>query len=245
MYDIFFISFDEPNADENWYRLVSRMPRAKRVHGIVGINNAHIECANQSMTKMFWTVDADTVVDDTFKFDYPVMPWDEKYLHVWHSRNPVNGLEYGYSAVKLWPCAIAKKKTMSWLDFSTTVGKIKMVETTISTTVFNTDSFNAWKSGFRESVKLSLAAYRFNDTESINRLIGWTRLDNTALYSTDTVNGVLYGIDYFLKNNQDIEKLQLINNFEWLKTEYNNTTANFDYNSLSTTILKDLGIHNV
>lgn len=219
MYDIFFISFDEPNADENWHRLKSRFARAKRVNGIKGINNAHAECANQSITKMFWTVDADTVVDNTFGFDYPVMPWDEKYLHVWYSRNPVNNLEYGYGSIKLWPCAVAKKKTGSWLDFTTTVGKIKIIEQTVSTTRFNTDPFNSWKSGFREAVKLSRSAVLSNDSESFERLCEWT-FAKDAEYSDIAVQGVIDGINFFVNAYETPERLQLINDFEWLKLKF-------------------------
>ena len=37
MFDIIFISFDEPNADENWKLLKEIAPHAKRVHGVKGI----------------------------------------------------------------------------------------------------------------------------------------------------------------------------------------------------------------
>lgn len=245
MYDIFFISFDELNAEENWQLLKNRFSTAKRVHGVPGINNAHSECASQSLTKMFWTVDADTVVDDNFNFDYPVMPWDEKYLHVWYSRNPVNKLEYGYGAIKLWPCSTAKKKTGSWLDFTTTVGKIKIIEQTVSTTKFNTDPFNAWKSGFREAVKLSLSVYNLNNIEATARLVEWSRLDNAALYSNETVQGVVFGIDYFLKNQNNIENLQLINDFEWLKIKFKESQSNLIYTKMLKELLQDLGIQNV
>ena len=244
MYDIFFISFDEPNADKNWNTLKSKFSRATRVHGIKGINNAHAACADQSITKMFWTVDADTIVDNDFGFDYPVMPWDEKYLHVWYSRNPVNGLEYGYGSVKLWPCAVAKKKTGSWLDFTTTVGKIKLITQTVSTTEFNTDPFNAWKSGFREAVKLSVTIYNSFDSDAIKRLIGWTSSIDSVPYSKETVHGALTGVDYFLKNKDNNKSLQLINDFEWLKNEFSRLETEFvcEY---SLKILKDLGIEHV
>lgn len=243
MYDIFFISFDEPNADENWNNLKIRFPRANRVHGIKGINNAHAVCASQSLTKMFWTVDADTVVDSDFAFDYAVMPWDEKYLHVWYSRNPVNSLEYGYGSIKLWPCAVAKKKPNNWLDFTTTVGKIKIIDRTVSTTNFNTDPFNAWKSGFREAVKLTAAILNSADQDAVDRLCGWVR-SNTALYATETVTGAAQGIDFVLKHKHSGQPLQLINDFDWLKQEFANNYSN-SILDLIDNLIKELGIKNV
>mgnify|MGYP001460781096 CR=1 FL=1 len=32
--DIVFMSYDEPNADQNWEKLKTKYPRAKRVHGV-------------------------------------------------------------------------------------------------------------------------------------------------------------------------------------------------------------------
>ena len=40
MYDIIFISYNEPHADNNWNNLKTRFPYAKRVNGIKGIHQA-------------------------------------------------------------------------------------------------------------------------------------------------------------------------------------------------------------
>jgi hypothetical protein len=68
LYDIVFISYNEPNADENFAKLIERFPRAKRVHGVKGIHQAHIAAAKLSTTPMFWVVDGDAIVEDNFKF---------------------------------------------------------------------------------------------------------------------------------------------------------------------------------
>ena len=39
--------------------LLKACPTAKRVHGIKGIHQAHIEAAKVAKTNMFWVVDAD------------------------------------------------------------------------------------------------------------------------------------------------------------------------------------------
>ena len=58
-FDLFFLSYDEPNAEENWADLLDKAPWAKRVHGVKGFDAAHRECARQSETPWFITVDAD------------------------------------------------------------------------------------------------------------------------------------------------------------------------------------------
>ena len=72
MYDIVFISYQEINAEENWNRLKSRFPMAKRVHGVKGIHNAHITAASKTFTEMIWVVDGDAEVLDSFNFDHKV-----------------------------------------------------------------------------------------------------------------------------------------------------------------------------
>ena len=61
--DIIFLSYDEPNAEENWADLKKKIPWAKRVHGVEGSDAAHKACADLSDTKHFVTVDGDTIVD--------------------------------------------------------------------------------------------------------------------------------------------------------------------------------------
>lgn len=50
MYDIVFISYNEPNAEKNWESLKQRFPSAKRVDGVKGIHEAHKKAAK----KMFY-----------------------------------------------------------------------------------------------------------------------------------------------------------------------------------------------
>ncbi len=59
MFDIVFISYNEPNAESNWLKLKNRFPMTKRVHGVKGIHNAHIIAAKKCFTKMIWVVDGD------------------------------------------------------------------------------------------------------------------------------------------------------------------------------------------
>ena len=60
--DIIFLSYDEPNAEKNYADLCSKIPWAKRVHGVEGSDAAHKACADLSETEYFVTVDADNIV---------------------------------------------------------------------------------------------------------------------------------------------------------------------------------------
>ena len=97
MYDLIFLSSDEPEADENYAILVSRFSYAKRIHGVKGIVQAHKEAAKVSLTEYFWVVDGDNIIQDDFDFSFN---WDRPRdgsikVCVWESINAVNGLRYG------------------------------------------------------------------------------------------------------------------------------------------------------
>lgn len=53
MYDIVFISYNEPTADANYAALKERFPIAKRVHGVKGIHQAHIKAAKSALLKWY------------------------------------------------------------------------------------------------------------------------------------------------------------------------------------------------
>jgi hypothetical protein len=138
MYDIIFISYNEPNADENFAKLKSRFPYAQRINGVKGIHQAHIAAAKKSFTKMFWVVDGDAEIVDAFNFDYVVSKYDLECVHVWRSKNPVNGLEYGYGGVKLLPKKLTMNMDLSKPDMTTSISKKFKAMNKVS----NINSFN-------------------------------------------------------------------------------------------------------
>ena len=213
MYDIVFISYDEINADANYARLKERFPLAKRVHGVDGIHNAHIAAAKKAFTKMFWVVDADAIILDDFNFDYEVTKWDLDVVHVWRSRNPVNGLEYGYGGVKLFPKTLTINMRTDTVDMTTTISsKFKAMPTVSNITAFNTDPFTTWRSAFRECCKLVL----INNEESLVRLDRWCTIGSDL----NAINGAKAGKIYGEKNASDMEALAKINDFTWLKDQW-------------------------
>jgi len=214
-FDIFFVSYNEPNADENWAKLYSRFPHAKRIDGIKGIDNAHRACAQQSSTDMFWTVDADTIVDDVWQFDYFPSIYERDFIHVWYTRNPVNGLEYGYGAVKLWPKIKVLEYQGSWLDYTTSAGQIKIINHTVATTIFNSSPFESWKSAFRECIKLMHNIHiNPNDTESVARLDLWKNTTSEVQFANWCKLGAQDAESWY--QNQ-VDNILFINDFSWLK----------------------------
>jgi len=219
MYDIVFISYNESNAEKNWELLKSRYPSAKRVDGVKGIHQAHIKAAKKCFTKMFWAVDADAELLDEFSFDYEVDQYNLDTVHVWHSQNPVNDLVYGYGGVKLLPRTKTLKMDTSKPDMTTSISdSFKAIDQISNITAFNTDSFSAWRSGFRECVKLaSQTIDRQLNTETLERLEIWCNQGVNRPFGIDAIKGAKEGRKFGEENKDNIIELQKINDFEWIK----------------------------
>jgi len=217
MYDIVFISYNEPDADENFASLKERFPRAKRVDGVKGIHQAHISAAKKSFTRMFWVVDGDAVILNDFNFDYKVPDDELDVVHVWRSINPINNLSYGYGGVKLLPKQLTINMDTSTTDMTMSISnKFKAMDTVSSITAFNTDEFSTWRSAFRECCKLAV----INNEESLARLYFWCKLNQHAPFGGYAYMGAIQGREYGEKNASDKEALSKINDFIWLKDRW-------------------------
>jgi hypothetical protein len=222
-YDLVFISYQEPNADENFVKLLEKFPTAKRIHGVNGIHQAHIAAAEICETEMFWIVDGDAILVDDFDFSHRVEIWDKKTVHVWRSQNPVNDLVYGYGGVKLFPRQLTLAMDTSKPDMTTSIsGKFKAMNQISNITAFNTDPFNTWKSAFRECVKLSSKIIdRQKDEETQHRLHVWCTIGMEQPYGKYAIDGAKEGAAYGTRNQGQLEALKKINDFEWLKERFN------------------------
>ena len=224
-YDVVFISYDESNADKNYENLLKVAPRAKRVHGVEGIHNAHLRAAELCETNMFWIVDGDAVIVNEFDFSYTVPRWENRTVHVWRSKNPVNGLVYGYGGVKLFPRELTLNMDMSSTDMTVSISDhFKAYDEISNITDFNTDPFSTWKSAFRECVKLSskLIDRQVNE-ESEERLHIWQTKGADSYLGTYCIDGARQGAEYGRKYKGNDEALVKINDFKWLREIFDAT----------------------
>lgn len=226
-YDVVFISYNEPQADENYQKLLKLAPHAKRVHGVKGIHQAHIEAAKLCTTEMFWVVDGDAQVVDDFDFEFTLDRWPLDTVYVWRSKNPVNGLIYGYGGVKLLPRKYTLRVDLNSPDMTTSIGNsFEPMEKVSNITAFNTDPFNTWKSAFRECAKLASKTIReqIND-ETETRLEAWCTLGEDSPFGQYSINGSIAGRNFGNANRDQPDRLKLINDFEWLYEQFSKYTV--------------------
>ena len=222
MYDIVFISHGEANAENNWEILRSQFPMAKRVKDVDGIHQAHIAAAKKCFTKMFWVVDGDAELSRGFQFDYEVSEWDLETVHVWRSINPINDLEYGYGGVKLLPRSLTLNMDISIPDMTTSISnKFKAMREVSCITAFNTDALSTWRGAFRECVKLASKTIPGQvDEETEQRLTTWCTVGADNEFGKYAIHGAQVGKHFGTAHKDDKEILYKINDFEWLKEQY-------------------------
>jgi hypothetical protein len=216
-YEIVFLSYKEPNANEAYERLTARYS-AHWVKDVTGIFEAHKAAANAVSSKMFWVVDADATVTDSFDFSYIPDVYDQDVVHVWASINPITGQEYGYGGIKLFNTTQVKSSTSWGLDFTTGLSsRFKSMPEVSCVTQFNVDAFSTWRSAFREAVKLALK----DDAESKERLDAWLNPLADADFAEEAKRGAEAGKAFAVKHRNNIAMLDKINDYGWLHETYN------------------------
>ena len=166
--DIIYLSYDEPNAERNYADLCSKVPWAKRVHGVEGSDAAHKACANLSETDRFITVDGDNIIKESFlqqEIDFEEHADLEHSVISWCGKNVINGLMYGNGGLKCWPKEyVLNMRTHenadpdnihAQVDFCWDLQYIQQ-NSCYSTVHNNATSQQAWRAGFREGVKMAL-----------------------------------------------------------------------------------------
>ena len=167
-YDIIYLSYDEPNAEKNYADLLTKVPWAKRVHGVEGSDAAHKACAELSETPRFITVDGDNTVSADFlqqELDFDENAELENCVISWCGQNAINGLMYGNGGLKCWPKDyVLNMRTHenadpdnphAQVDFCWDLKYIQ--QNSCYSLVHNNETpHQAWRAGFREGVKMAL-----------------------------------------------------------------------------------------
>ena len=179
--DFVYISYKEPNKEENWADLLSKVPWAKRVDGVKGFDSAHKAAAEKAETEFFISVDGDNILDESFLLE--TLDWSKtnpKAVHRWRAKNSVNGLVYGNGGLVGWPRETClqmkthenanKSDKKAQIDFCWSVPH-ENLHNYYSTTVINATSQQAFIAGYREGVKMSLnQGERFNTINFIKSI---------------------------------------------------------------------------
>jgi len=235
-FDIIFVSYDEDNADENWADLKKKCPWAKRVHGIYGSDAAHKAAANASSTERFTTCDGDTIIKPEF-FNITIpepLALDMKKTISWSSKNYVNGLIYGNGSLKCWtkPFVMNMRtheesdQPKNKVEFCFEEGYTQRNEV-FSITYPNGSPRQAWRSAFREGVKMTLdqglkiPVDELKDVifwKNMVRLLVWCSVGADIEYGLWSIYGARMGC--YMTNLTDWDYIN-VRDFEYLNDLWN------------------------
>jgi hypothetical protein len=218
--DIVFLSNGEAGADENYEHLLNVTKglknRVVRVDGVNGRVAAYHAAAKASQTTWMFTVFAKLKVNS--KFDWTWQP-DRLQIpkhYIFYASNPVNGLVYGHQAMIAYNKQITLNNMGKGLDF-TLDSEHEVVEINSGVARYNTDEFSAWRTSFREAIKLRLD----DSIISKHRLKIWSTVGEGD-YAQYSINGALDAVEYYEQVNGELDKLRLSYDWPWLQ-EYFNT----------------------
>jgi hypothetical protein len=206
--DIVYLSYDEPNAEENYADLLTKVPWAKRVHGVEGSDAAHKACARLSETERLIVVDGDNKIRPEFlkqEVEFKQEVELDKSVISWGAQNVINGLIYGNGGIKCWPTqlvldmktheAAESDNAKTQVDFCWDINYIQM-EQCMSDVYNNASAQQAWRAGFREGVKMGLL--EGSKADNIVKQVHWKNFQRLLVWmhvGMDVANGewAIYG----------------------------------------------------
>lgn len=228
--DVIFLSYDEPRREEFWRDLVGKCPWARRVYGAKGFDLTLKEAATLSTTSSFVAINGDNIVDLSF-FDTTIE--EEKLgpntVISWRARNVVNGLVYDNGGPKCWPrdlvLSMPSRERSAWKEADVDDrgwGFDRWCEAQVFCSVHpNGSPFQAFRSGFREGVKLGLVEgervepHRFTEEvcpKNLRRLLVWSSVGADSENGLWTIYGARLGCQMANLTDWDIP---LIDDYDW------------------------------
>ena len=239
-FDIVYISYDEPNAEENYNDLLNKCPWAKRSHGVWGSDAAHKAAAALSETDRFITIDADNIVNEEFfNIELDTDRIASNHVISFAAKNIVNGLVYGNGGIKMWPVHVVNKMRTheaapesdkrAQVDFCWNIQYVQMNDW-YSWVHNNGSPLQAWRAGFREGVKMGLEGGDVVPPEQIKRIFreNYRRLMVWMTVGEDITNGLwaIYGARlgaYMTNITRHDWDWRNVRDFDWLTKYFNET----------------------
>jgi hypothetical protein len=213
--DIVYISNGESNAERNWVWLNSVHQgnnRIVRVDGVKGRAEAYQAALEASNTDWAFCVFAKLEANKDFDWTWQPDRLQEAKHYIFHAHNPVNGLEYGHMGMIAYNKKLVAINSKEGLDF--TLDQAHEVVPLLSGTArYADDPWIAWRSAFRECLKLKDS---LPNIDSKYRLSQWLRADTTSAVAGWSAIGAQDAVDYYDAVEGDFTKLRLSYEWDWL-----------------------------
>ncbi|CAB4128942.1 hypothetical protein UFOVP112_108 [uncultured Caudovirales phage] len=205
--DCIYLTYDEPNKEQNWIHIQNMVPWARRVDGVKGSDAAHKAAADASDTDRFILIDGDNIPDPAFfNLQLALDSSNKDCVFRWKARNIINGLLYGNGGMSCWTKDFIYNMRTHENSDGTDENDVEFcfypnywaMNDYYSTTYPNATPFQAWRAGFREGVKMALDRGAKISVEEFERRVVSRNYDNLCIWQTvgaDADNGfwAIYG----------------------------------------------------
>jgi hypothetical protein len=200
--DCIFLTYDEPNKEENWVKIKNMVPWATRVDGVKGSDAAHKAAADASTTDRFVLIDGDNIPDAKFfNLTLDINDTDAVCVYRWRARNHINGLMYGNGGLSVWSKEFIYAMRTHEASDGTVENDVEFcfypnyyaMHDCYSTTYPNGSAFQAWRAGFREGVKMCLNKGARPTLQEFKQRVHQRNLDHLTVWHNvgrDVDNGV-------------------------------------------------------
>ena len=216
--DVVFISYDEPDAEQNWNILAQRCARAKRVHGVAGMETALEAAADLSSTPWYYAVFAKTRLHEQFDFSYVPDFMQQPKNYIFDCINTVNGLQYGHMGVVMYNCQGIRELNQAknfGLDYTLSFAH-ESVPIVSCYGNFNQTPYHTWRTAFRECAKLAYFESQSSTVDGEYRLNTW--LSRAQGDHADwCLKGARDGVEFFKASDRALPTLKQSFRWEWLR----------------------------
>ena len=211
--DVIFISNGESQAERNWQQCKKIFGFAKRVDGVNGRLASYQAAANLSKSDWFLAVFAKCRVLDVYDsigFGWQPDYWQQSKHYIFLNKNLETELIYGHMA----PIAYNKKLMLAnqgGLDMTLAQEHV-VVPITLSETDLSDDPWLAWRTAFREVIKLNYYAEGELNVEGEYRLWAWQTKG-----SEWSQRGAIDAMTYIRENGLAEEAVMPTVEWQWLE----------------------------
>ena len=220
--DIVYISYDETDAEKNYQTLLEYtkdLPnQVYRITGVDGMQNALKAASRISTTPWSYQVFAKTELNPKFRFDYTPDYLQIPKHYIFHCHNMSNDLVYGHMAVVMYNnkmvCESADYRELG-LDFTMSF-PVEVVPELSCYGRFATSPYQAWRTAFRETSKLSAD----ENIESRYRLKIWCERA-TGDNAEWVLRGAQDGVEFYKESNGELVQLKRAFDWTFLKQRFN------------------------
>lgn len=222
-YTTVFLSYDEPNCEDNYRHLLSLNPQALRVHGVKGSDTAHKEVAKLSKTDNVIIVDGDNFVKHNFFTTTLELPNDVNLntsVLSFSAYNTINGNSYGNGGIKVWPVKLIEDmqthENGTGVDFD--IASYIELDDVASEIHFASD-FQAFRAGFREGIKLLLENNNPKTLDTIDhrnydRLWMWSHVGSDTKHGNYAIYGTRLAMNWLLTKHYDYHQIMDFDMFD-------------------------------